>query len=98
MCYKNKLISSLEENTQYHLSLGSVEISGVHSVIITSFELIPKIDKEAFNRQNRYRKDWIALKVNGISFEGIRWKDIFFNQKLNIDKLSFKGPDIETLH
>ncbi len=90
---KHKLVSYLEEHTEYNVHLGFVSI-GINSAEVSSIELTPKLDKESYQQANGYQKDWIVSKIERLHVYGINWYDVVFNKKAEIEKVIILQPDI----
>lgn len=91
---KNKLLESVENKTKYRLELGDVELVGWHGLSITSIKMQPKLDKDAFNKANKYNSDWISVEVDKVLLEGVDWKRYFSHKSFYAERLCIVSPNI----
>jgi len=91
---KNKMIETVENKTHYHLEIGELKLLGWHGFKATDIKLRPKLDKEAYNKENNYHSDWITIEVKELQLEAIDWKRYFSHKYFFAERLCVLGPDI----
>ncbi|QED38115.1 hypothetical protein FK178_10440 [Antarcticibacterium arcticum] len=72
-----------EINAWNSITVRNVELK--EDLVLTEFRIIPKLSRAQFDLQIPYEKDWIALKVDQITFQDLGWSK-------NEDSLMIKSP------
>jgi hypothetical protein len=90
---KNKMISYVHNNTEYELGIETLLLGG-SSLSIKGVTLKNKENEETYFKRKKFQTDWIGVKVESITFEGVDWKTLVFNKIFFAEKLLITGPDI----
>src|SRR6187402_2784411 len=69
---KSKIISYVEENTEYQLKINTIVFLSPYDLEINGVELRPKLDVKEFYKTNKIERDWISVKSN-VSIQGVDW-------------------------
>lgn len=91
---KGKLITAVDNNTDYHLHIGSLKFKGLTSVALHGVELIPKVSKADFNKSITYQKDWISIENTNIIIEAIDWMLFYKTNQFRAEKVVIEEPYI----
>lgn len=91
---QKKLVETVENKTSYHLEIGDLSLEGWHGLSVTSIKMRPKLDKEAFNKANKYNSDWITIEIDKVLLEGVDWKRYFSSKSFYAERLCVTSPDI----
>lgn len=89
---KEKIITAVNNNSDYTLTIERINFSGMKAVGIYGAELIPKKNKEAFYKANKYQKDWISVKIKSIFIHGIDWMQLYKTNHFIAEKAVIEEP------
>ncbi len=90
---KSKIISYVEENTEYKLKISTIVFNGLNGLEIDGVEFRPKLNVKEFYEADNTERDWIAVKAH-ISIYGIDWEKYIKYKKVFADKISLTETDI----
>jgi hypothetical protein len=89
---KEKIILSVEKQSEYKLNIGTITFIGLHGLEITGIELHPKLDSSQFFHES-FEQDWIVIKGT-VSAEGIDWKALLWHKKFYAEKMTIRRADL----
>jgi hypothetical protein len=65
------------------------------SLTIEQFKVIPKYDKEEFNRQIQYNTDWFSISVDSVVLKGLSANELVAGNTIHFNSIDIESPDIE---
>ncbi len=91
---KNKLCGLVKDKTDFILQIGAISWDGWNGMILEEVLLIPKNDKETYEKNGEYESDWVRIGIRKISFHGIQWRSFISQKKLEIKHALFVKPEL----